>query len=139
MQTCTRRILVVDDQETDLVMMRRALAAEAPDIDVATSHGGTEAVDRIAGGEADLVLLDLHMPGLDGIDLLARARESGPASSGTSPPIILLSSSRSDADISRAYATQANAYVVKPADMSGYRALARSIGAFWGEQAQLPA
>jgi CheY-like chemotaxis protein len=90
---------------------------------------------RHAGEYADaprpaLILLDLHLPGMGGLDILIQIK--------TDPdlaiiPVIVLSASGDPADITRAYARHANAYITKPADLDSYDELAKQIdGCFLG-------
>ena len=70
------RILVVDDEEVILASCRRALAAPERTIDTAAS--GAEAMKRIDGGDYEVVLLDVMMPGMDGLEVLQRLKETHP-------------------------------------------------------------
>ena len=77
------RVMVVDDQERMRTMIRRLLAAEGHEID--TAPDGETALDRLEGEDVDLVLLDLVMPGANGLQVLTRLRERG----STTPVIVL--------------------------------------------------
>lgn len=68
-------ILIVDDEPNVRLMFRTALASSGYQVTMA--EDGTTALDWLAGGKADVILLDLHMPGMDGMDVLRRLRESG--------------------------------------------------------------
>ena len=70
------RILVVDDEEIVLQSCRRALAAPGRTIDTAT--GGAEALKRLDEGDYEIVLLDIMMPGMDGLEVLQRLKETHP-------------------------------------------------------------
>jgi DNA-binding response OmpR family regulator len=67
------RILVVDDEAPVREVLTEYFATEGYDVESATS--GLEALSAIRGGRADLVLLDVRMPGLDGVQVLRRIRE----------------------------------------------------------------
>jgi two-component system, cell cycle response regulator len=67
------RILVVDDSRLVRVMLSRYLAAAGFHVDEA--EDGTVALERLAGGAYDVVITDLHMPGLDGFQVLAAAKQ----------------------------------------------------------------
>ena len=68
-------ILIIDDEPNVRLMFRTALASSG--YQVTTAEDGETALGWLAGGKADVVLLDLHMPGLEGMDVLRRLRESG--------------------------------------------------------------
>ncbi|HET7298537.1 MAG TPA: response regulator, partial [Burkholderiales bacterium] len=70
------RILVVDDEEIVLQSCRRALGDGERVVDTAAS--GAEALKRIEEGRYDLVLLDIMMPDIDGLQVLQRVKESHP-------------------------------------------------------------
>ena len=123
-----KNLLLVDDEKTDLTLMERSFAKSAPDLRIETCQGSENAVEQITHGKADIVLLDINMPGLNGFDVLRRARESRP---GTFPTVIMLSNSEDPKDIERSYSEGASAYVVKPSSMRGYKQLAESVEMFW--------
>ncbi|AGA29681.1 response regulator [Singulisphaera acidiphila] len=68
-------ILIVDDEPNVRLMFRTALASSGYQVTMA--EDGASALDWLAGGKADVILLDLHMPGMDGMEVLQRLRESG--------------------------------------------------------------
>ena len=75
-----------------------------------------------------LVLLDLRLPKMDGLDVL-RAIKSLPELSGI--PVVILSSSDATQDVSRAYAAHANSYLVKPTDFDRLRQMVQHLGQYW--------
>ena len=128
MNTSPPHLLLVDDERTDLTMLEQSFAQMSPDVRVDLCHGSANAVARIVDGGADIVLLDINMPGLNGFDVLRETRERRP---GNFPAVIMLSNSDNPSDIRRSYAEGASAYVVKPSSVAGYAALADSVGSFW--------
>ena len=70
------RILVVDDEDIVLESCRRSLSGNGFGID--TAPGGAEALAKIEGGGYDVVLLDIMMPGMDGLEVLQRIKETHP-------------------------------------------------------------
>ena len=70
------RVLLVDDEAEFVETLAQRL--EVRDLDVATALGGEEALERLAEREIDVVVLDLQMPGVDGIQVLRRIKESWP-------------------------------------------------------------
>jgi CheY-like chemotaxis protein len=75
-----------------------------------------------------LVLLDLRLPKIDGLDIL-RAVKASPALSRI--PVVVLSSSAAEADVTRAYAAHANSYLVKPTDFDRLRQMIDDLGRYW--------
>lgn len=131
----SKRLIVVDDEPLDQMLVERTFAQEAPEVEVCVCDSATKALDRVADGNIGIVLLDINMPGLDGFQILERLRE---LRFGSFPPVVMLSTSENPEDIRRAYAEGASAYIVKPADIGGYAELARSIRDFWFDIAICP-
>lgn len=82
-----------------------------------------------------LMLLDLNLPKVDGHEVLESVR-SDP--SLTQIPIVILSTSKSDDDLTRAYNSRVNSYVVKPFDFAKLRELVRDLGSYWAEWNEPP-
>lgn len=131
-----KKLLVIDDHEADLMVVARSFAAAAPEIEIETLKGSEHAVERIVSGGNDIVLLDINMPGLTGLEVLETARGT---TDGTLPVVIMLSTSENPSDLVAAYGNGASAYVVKPDSMAGFENLARSIRDFWGALVLRPA
>ncbi len=68
-----KRILVVDDEEGLRLLYKEELEDEGADVIVAAS--GPEALEKLDENEVDLVLLDIKMPGMDGVEVLRRVKE----------------------------------------------------------------
>jgi len=67
------RVLVVDDEADFLKLIKRRL--EKRNIEVSVAPGGREALDHLAGNPTDVVILDVRMPGMSGIDTLKEIRK----------------------------------------------------------------
>ena len=104
-------LLVVDDDEMNRDMLSRRLQRRG--YDVATAHDGNRALEMIRDHRFDLVLLDVMMPGLNGLDVLKILRESHTA---TDLPIIMATAREESAEIVNALRLGANDYVTKPLD-----------------------
>jgi diguanylate cyclase (GGDEF)-like protein/PAS domain S-box-containing protein len=105
------RLLVVDDNELNRDALSRRLRPRGFEVIVAAD--GREALAQIDAGRFDLVLLDVEMPGLSGLDVLAQVRRSR---SATALPVIMVTARAEGADIVEAFRLGANDYVTKPID-----------------------
>src|SRR5262249_47112361 len=104
-------LLVVDDNEANRDALSRRLRLKGYDVSLAAA--GEEALARLAEGAFDLVLLDVEMPGMTGLDVLTRARMTH---SSRQVPIIMVTAKSTGADIVEAFRLGANDYVTKPVD-----------------------
>jgi diguanylate cyclase (GGDEF)-like protein len=107
------RLLVVDDVEDNRALLSRRFAKRG--YLVVEADNGSAALDLIAQQDFDLVLLDIMMPGLNGIEVLKRIRAS------YSPdilPVIMVTAKASNTDIVEALELGANDYITKPVDFS---------------------
>jgi two-component system response regulator len=131
-------ILLVEDNPKDLKLTLRALQGRqlATRIDVA--RDGQEALDYLfcQGPHVNrsfqhpprLVLLDLKLPGVDGMEVL-RAVKSDPRTKTI--PVVILTSSREEKDLVEGYNLDVNAYIQKPIDFDEFRQTVDQIGVFW--------
>ena len=107
------RVLVVDDNELNRDVLSRRL--EQRGYDVETAVDGPSALDRLAGSSFDLVLLDVVMPGMSGMDVLVTLRRDNTAAE---LPIIMATARGDSDDVVSALKAGANDYVTKPLDMA---------------------
>ncbi|WP_084596106.1 response regulator [Pseudomonas massiliensis] len=130
-------ILLVEDNPRDLELTLIALEKSQLANEVIVLRDGAEALDYLLrrGAYADrpegnpaVVLLDLKLPKMDGLDVLDAVRTTDAL---RSIPVVMLTSSTVDADLSRAYALGANAYVVKPVEFKAFVAAVSDLGMFW--------
>jgi two-component system, response regulator len=131
-------ILLVEDSATDLELTLRALKKAKVASRIEVVRDGEEALDflfarkRYAQRSADdkprLVLLDLKLPKVDGLDVL-RAVKSDPQT--RSIPVVVLSSSNEQRDVVESYALGVNSYVVKPMDFDGFMNAIAHLGLYW--------
>lgn len=138
----TVEILVVEDSLIDTRLISEGLEEAETPVRIHVVEDGDQAVAFLTNGEPyrgasrpDLVLLDLNLPGLHGLDVLTQIR-SDPGL--RSIPVIVLSSSSAEQDILRSYERYASSYVMKPADPDDFRLTVREIGRYWLETARLP-
>jgi two-component system, response regulator len=138
-------ILLVDDNEDEIELARRAFARASPEVAVAVARDGQQALDYLfaASERASIdpaamprvVLLDLNMPGLSGLDVLRRLR----ADERTRRlPVVVLSSSAQMSDITRCYDQGANSYVRKPVDFARFVETAHHLHAYWVDVNESP-
>ena len=128
-----RAILLVEDNPVDLDLTRRAFARSQLTNPLDVARDGAEALDWLARWDAGeplplVVLLDLKLPKVDGLEVLRRYRAHAQA---RSVPIVVLTSSSEDCDIARAYAEGANSYIVKPVDFDKFLEVTSQIKLYW--------
>ncbi len=139
-RTTRHVILLVEDDPGDARLAMTALAEV--DVEVHWVQDGREALAYLRTAErgrrspkVDLVLLDLNLPGVPGLEVLDQIR-ADPYLSRT--PVTILSTSASEADISEGYARQANAYVSKPILLDDYLEVVAAVCRFWTAVVRLP-
>jgi CheY-like chemotaxis protein len=137
MTDLVKSILLVDDNPCDTELALDALAQHNLANDVVTVRDGAEALDYLyrrspyadrAAGNPAVVLLDLKMPKVDGIDVL-RQIKSDPQLKTI--PVVVLTSSGEEQDLVNSYELGANAYIVKPVGFKEFVEAVKQVGAFW--------
>jgi CheY-like chemotaxis protein len=132
-----KRILLAEDSPQDVEMTLHALEEYHLANEVIVVNNGVEALDylfargKFAGRTAGLpvvVLLDLKMPKVDGLEVL-RQLKSDPELKRI--PVVMMTSSREEQDLVRSYDLGVNAYVVKPVDFRQFTDSVRKLGCFW--------
>jgi CheY-like chemotaxis protein len=129
-------ILLVEDNPSDQELTLFALGAEELAGRVVTAQDGAEALDILfqrGAHEAtpikpNLVLLDLKLPKVDGLEVL-REIKSNPRT--RSIPVVVLTSSQEERDVVQSYDLGANSYVCKPVDFSQFTTTMRQLGLYW--------
>ncbi|MEX5747206.1 response regulator [Massilia sp. X63] len=130
-------ILLVEDNPNDLELTLIALAKSQLANEVVVVRDGAEALDylhrrgefreRILGNPA-VILLDLKLPKVDGLEVLKEIRETDALKS---IPVVMLTSSKEEQDVIRSYELGVNAYVVKPVDFTEFVRAIADLGIFW--------
>lgn len=132
-----RPILLAEDSPNDVELTLAALHSLNLANEIVVVRDGAEVLDFLQQRNAfagrtpvlpAVILLDLKMPRLDGLETLRRIR-ADPASAML--PIVILTSSREEQDLVRGYALGANAYVVKPVDFDRFMTAISQLGVFW--------
>jgi len=135
--TRKRRVLLVEDRPADVRLTKRALKKAGYDLDVDVTENGREALDHLSNGKPkpDLVLLDWMMPLINGEEVL-EAMQADPNLRGM--PVVVLTTSASEVDVSMAYQKGCNAYLCKPVHPAEFQKTIEALGLFWLEKAVLP-
>lgn len=135
-------ILLAEDNPGDVMLTKKALKQGKLANNLHVVADGVEAM-RYLRQEAeyadaprpDLILLDLNMPRKDGKEVLADIGEENELSR---IPVVVLTSSESEADIARSYELSANAYLTKPVDFDGFVEIVNRLEGFWFQVVTLP-
>lgn len=136
-------ILLIEDNEGDILLMREALEEVDVNSNLEVIRDGGEASQYINKMEKtsdiekmpDIILLDINLPKVNGHELLTQIRSSNELST---VPVIMLTTSSSDKDIDRAYKNAANCYITKPASIDQFFSIVGGIHKFWLNIATLP-
>jgi two-component system, response regulator len=132
-----RTILLVEDSRADAEMTIDALREANLANPIVHVEDGVEALDYLLerdgfaerdSGPPAVVLLDIHMPRLNGFDVLREIRSSAKI---RHIPVVILTSSREERDIAHGWDLGVNAYVVKPVDAQQFFDAVRTLGQFW--------
>ena len=131
------RILLAEDNPKDVELTLTALAEHNLANEVVVVHDGAEALDYLycrgkftmrAGTHPAVVLLDLKMPKVDGLEVLRIIKADERLKT---IPVVILTSSREERDLVESYKLGVNAYVVKPVDFQQFIHAVKDLGAFW--------
>ncbi len=127
-------VLLVEDNDEHAELVEFALESLVTGIH-RVSDGEQALAQLTQESRYDLVLLDINMPRLSGIDVLERAKETA---AGRRTPIVVLTTSASPRDRFLAYHHHANGYVVKPTEFDELEKMLRSVVEFWGKWNRKP-
>jgi len=133
-----KAILLVEDSADDEALTLRALTRNNIGNEVVVARDGAEALEwlectgrfesRDPRTQPALVLLDLKLPKVDGLEVLRRIRENPDT---RLVPVVILTSSREDHDRLRGYSSGANSYIQKPIDFAHFVEAVRQLGLYW--------
>ena len=131
-------ILLVEDNVSDIELTQRAFEKGRITSKVVIARDGQEALDYLFGdgsqGIDDLpplptvILLDLKLPKISGLDILRRIREHERT---RRLPVVILTSSNEEQDILECYDRKANSYIRKPVDFNQFAEAIRQLGLYW--------
>jgi CheY-like chemotaxis protein len=135
-------VLLVEDSAGDVRLTREALKDAKVHVHLQVASDGIEAMaflkregQHVDAPRPDLILLDLNLPKKDGRQVLEEIKQS---STLKSIPVVILTTSASEADILRSYMLHANCYITKPVDLNGFLDVVKSIDNFWLSVVKLP-
>lgn len=133
-----RVILLVEDNPDDVELTLRALKIHNVANDVVVARDGAEALDYLFATGAysgrdvtvvpQLILLDLKLPKVDGLEVLRRLRADGHT---MFVPVVILTSSKEEQDLIQGYRLHANSYIRKPVDFNQFSEAVRQLGLYW--------
>ena len=139
-----RRILLAEDSANDVELTIAALGDHGLVNQIDVVRDGAEALDYLyrrdayAGrtpGNPAVLLLDLKMPRVDGLEVLRQIKGDQRLKT---IPVVMLTSSREEGDLIRSYELGANAYVVKPVEFGDFMSAVRQVGGFWAVVNEAP-
>ena len=129
--TSPLRILLLEDNPNDAELTLRALRQRNLANQVFVCRDGAEAMDFFENGASPVpkvILLDLKLPKVDGLEVLQHLKRNPRTKS---IPIVVLTSSREEPDIEKAYELGANSYIVKPVDFDAFARAVADVGLYW--------
>ena len=128
-------LLLVEDNPSDVELTLHILKKNNLVNRVEVARDGAEALEFLFGADADknvspakLILLDLKLPKINGLEVLARIKAND---STKSIPVVVLTSSREDQDLQACYELGVNSYIVKPVDFAQFTDTVRQMGMYW--------
>ncbi|WP_027483315.1 response regulator [Deinococcus pimensis] len=122
-------VLLVEDNEDDVLFVRRAFRAVDERVTLQVVSDGEQAMNALGGPWVpDLVLLDLKLPRLNGLEVLSWLRAQPHL---RFVPVVMLTTSHERTDVLGAYERGANSYLVKPVNATRLKDLVVSLGAYW--------
>jgi CheY-like chemotaxis protein len=144
MMTELKRILLAEDSANDVELTLAALAENHLANEVVVVRDGAQALDYLYrrgdfanrhNGNPAVVLLDLKMPKVDGLEVLRQIKQDAQLKT---IPVVMLTSSREEQDLVRSYEYGVNAYVVKPVDFGEFMDAVKRLGGFWAVVNEVP-
>jgi two-component system, response regulator len=133
-----KNILLVEDNPDDVALTERALKKSHIFNKLVVARDGVEALDYLFGTgnrankdlntTPDIILLDINLPKIDGLEVLKRIRAD---KSTKLLPVVILTSSKEDKDLIKAYGLGANSYIRKPVSFTQFVEVIQQLGLYW--------
>lgn len=139
-----KTILLADDNQNDIDLTIMALTESRLANNIEVVKDGVEVLDYLRSegkykgrkpGNPIVILLDLKMPRMDGIEVLKEIKNDPDLKT---IPVVMVSSSRQESDLVQSYKLGVNAYVVKPVDFGQFVSVIKQLGTFWAVLNELP-
>ena len=131
-------ILLVEDNPDDELLAIRALEKNKIMNEVVVARDGAEALDYLFGAGPytgrdmsvmpQIILLDLKLPKIDGLEVLRRLRNDKRTKL---LPVVVLTSSKEERDLTECYSLGANSYIRKPVNFAQFTEAIRQLGLYW--------
>jgi CheY-like chemotaxis protein len=131
-------ILLVEDNEDDILLTKRALAKSNLKNEIIVARDGVEAIDYLFGNGANscldgklcpvLILLDIHLPKIDGLEVLKRIRDDKRTRLCR---VVILTSSKEETDLIRSYQLGVDSFIPKPVDFLQFAEVVSQVGLYW--------
>jgi CheY-like chemotaxis protein len=135
-------LLLVEDNPGDIRLTQEALRSGQVQVNLNIARDGVEALDFLrqrakfqSAPKPDLILLDLNLPRKNGREVLSEIK-SDPELRRI--PVLIMTTSRAEQDVNRAYNLNANCYITKPMDLDEFLRIVKSIEEFWLKTVTLP-
>lgn len=138
----SKNLLLVEDNPADIRLTQEALKEGQIPVHLSVVTDGIEAVEFLYrtgkykdAPRPDLIMLDLNLPGKNGREVLSEIKSDPDLKK---IPVLVMTTSKAQQDVTRAYSLNANCYITKPMDLDEFMAVVRSIEDFWLDKASLP-
>lgn len=135
-------VLLVEDSPSDAKLLQTMMQIAKLDLRIDHVSDGAAALDYLfrrgpftRAARPDLVLLDLNLPKVSGFDVLEQIKTDAELKV---VPVVVMTSSASEADVLRSYQRHANCYVTKPVDFEQFQKIVQTLDAFWFTIVKLP-
>ena len=134
-------ILLVEDSPSDVRLIREALKGTSVPVNIHVARDGVEAMDYLRDStiglnpKPDLILLDLNLPRKNGREVLSEIKADPDL---RRIPVVVMTTSKAQQDITKAYTLNANCYISKPIELEDFLGVVHSIEDFWLTKATLP-
>lgn len=134
----SKRIVLIEDNQDDAALTLRAFRKSTPVVEVRVFSDGVEALEYLQGygryesrdtkDQPDVILLDINLPMLNGVEVLTRLRQS---EATRLIPVVMMTTSQEQDDLFKSYSLGANSYIRKPVDFNRFIEVIQTVGLYW--------